>query len=782
MTEAEKRYEFVLKPLAAYLRRTQSENLVKDKVSSALNAGKAPTARLETAVVDKLLTGGDTASGAVASTANGALPAISDFLPLDDADLADWSSGVDVFAKNPKKFLDDPAKFIQDAGLGPAPFVRLQNQLPTLFVLYRTALILSRLRVALDELPWILEDGVRVGWKGWLDPNELPPRGAVTYESWRRLQDVIALRDALPDGALATVIAKADDKQAVQADMFAVLHNVLNWGIDDLKSVTAQRVLNLQFPADFLDERTLQLLTRAFEVLGQLRVSAKPALDWVGSDVTAQNARDICSAVKSNFDDATWLKIAKTVQDPLREKRRAALVGFLIGNRKVIAGHEISTPGDLFDAFLVDVEMSACQTTTRLVQAIFSVQLFIQRCLMNLEKFPDNGATVTVHMDPDGVRWWQGMQNFRLWQAGRQVFAHPENWVDPRLLDNKSPFFAELQNQLLQDDLTWDSAEEAIHTYLEKVKEVARLEVVGHYHEVPADNESPDVIHVVGRTWALPHVYYYRARVSLGGSAYWTPWEKIDADIDFGRVLPIIWHRRLYLFWPIFTEKAEDQQIDTSQPIPLPRKYWEIRLAWTEYKRGKWSPKKTSIGVLEARDPNYIPKLEETFFYFFKAQFPDDQHEQLVVECLPFISLWPFKVSGPLRIGKFVFNGCDADPAIVPFADALVKYEAVNEFEHDAFDGSLRLGTLDYTKTLNPGLELVLTGMPQYQLRYPHQYDEFYSQDAFFYLDDRQDMFVEPSEYVWSAMWGKAEDVSPGWLQNMDRIKTVAFEGMVSTQ
>ena len=78
--------------------------------------------------------------------------------------------------------------------------------------------------------------------------------------------------------------------------------------------------------------------------------------------------------------------------------------------------------------------------------------------------------------------------------------------------------------------------------------------------------------------------------------------------------------------------------------------------------------------------------------------------------------------------------------------------------------------------TGNSSLEIVLNQVPnQFKTRFPHQYDEFYSQDAFFYLDDGQDMFVQPSAYVWGNKWHKAPEVSPAWLQNMDRIKSAAM-------
>ena len=51
--------------------------------------------------------------------------------------------------------------------------------------------------------------------------------------------------------------------------------------------------------------------------------------------------------------------------------------------------------------------------------------------------------------------------------------------------------------------------------------------------------------------------YYYRQRVD---SAYWTPWEKVDIGMEGYHLIPVLWSHRLFLFWPIFMEKAEPLQ------------------------------------------------------------------------------------------------------------------------------------------------------------------------------------------------------------------------------
>ena len=54
------------------------------------------------------------------------------------------------------------------------------------------------------------------------------------------------------------------------------------------------------------------------------------------------------------------------------------------------------------------------------------------------------------------------MKRYRVWEANRKVFLYPENWLEPELRDEKSPFFKELEDELRQNDITNAVAEAAL--------------------------------------------------------------------------------------------------------------------------------------------------------------------------------------------------------------------------------------------------------------------------------------------------------------------------------
>src|SRR5690606_20516314 len=136
--------------------------------------------------------------------------------------------------------------------------------------------------------------------------------------------------------------------------------------------------------------------------------------------------------------------------------------------------------------FLIDVEMSSCQLTSRIKQALSSVQFFVQRCFLNLEK-----QYVVVSQDekddissPNAWSQWKWMKNYRLWEANRKIFFYPENWLEPELRDDKSPFFMDLENELQQGEVTRERVEAVFLNYLHKMDEVSHLEVCGLYHQM----------------------------------------------------------------------------------------------------------------------------------------------------------------------------------------------------------------------------------------------------------------------------------------------------------
>ena len=200
---------------------------------------------------------------------------------------------------------------------------------------------------------------------------------------------------------------------------------------------------------------------------------AKPISDFGTCKTIADS---IQKTIRAQYNQTDWEQVVKPLNDQLRNNQKNALIVYLLQQKEVKDAHVTDADG-LFEYFLIDVQMDTCMETSRIKQVISSVQLFIQRCFIGLEK--DNGIAPSLL---DRKRW-EWMERYRVWEANRKVYLYPENWTEGNLRDDKSPFFKELESELLQKDINKQNVTDALKTYLYKVDEVANMEVVGLYIE-----------------------------------------------------------------------------------------------------------------------------------------------------------------------------------------------------------------------------------------------------------------------------------------------------------
>ena len=361
----------------------------------------------------------------------------------------------------------------------------------------------------------------------------------------------------------------------------------------------------LRPPEDPAVEPPILRLARAIDVQRKVGVAPATLYGWANTVPDADGAATIVQAVKARYDEVRWLEVARTLNDPLRAERRDALVAYLLPRMRE-AG--IKNRNQLFEYFLIDVDMNPCMMTSRIRQATGAVQTFFQRALMNLE--PNVPPRIIDDRD------WKWLKNYRVWEANRKVFLYPENWIEPELRDDKSPLFLQLESSILQQEIKNDNVEATFADYLEGLDEIARLDVRGVWfedrqthrmvarpapralHVPPAPRSEWDhgTYHIFARTFNAPHLWYYRR---LENGRHWTPWEKIEADIEGEHLLPVVFNRRMHLFWTMFREKPKDpppMKQGGKGPPPSLGKDWEIELAYSVYDRGKWSRKRMSSG------------------------------------------------------------------------------------------------------------------------------------------------------------------------------------------
>ncbi|WP_330766952.1 Tc toxin subunit A-related protein [Rhodococcus sp. M8-35] len=548
---------------------------------------------------------------------------------------------------------------------------------PRLFEAYRRVLKMGRVVAILglsnNDLTWLLAHVDAVGLRLTDLPVDTTPADSLTAD-WVRLlrwtgvrRDLVAVSQALAaaPGAAPTVpsstpedlIDAASSGQPV--DAVRAIATMLT-GID----ADTLAILDGNDASEYSDPIFGRRLIDVSAQLKRLGVPATTAAIWAtrerGAGPTEREvATAVTAAAKAKYERAAWLSVLTPLQDDWREHKRDALVAYLLEHsaRTELAtiqvdGTDIPNPlrwttsEDLLRYFLLDVETSACALTSRIKQAISSTQMFVQRAFLNLEK-PRVVITTDEKADlsaPNSWRQWKWMKSYRLWEANRKIFLYPENWIAPELRDDKTPFFTALEQEVLSGDITAERCEAAMRGYLEKLHEVANLEVVGVHHEIdddhPWDNLGPsvNVLHVVGRTRGEPFRYFYRSYDI--NAALWSPWEAIDVDITGDQVLPVVYNRVLHLFWLQMESKPQKKQRQpaaaansSTQQSPEPPSQLELKLSWTLRRAGSWTTRKTAPNVLVhpwprptsayTLKPRYHPAENQMWIDVYVAMSPE---------------------------------------------------------------------------------------------------------------------------------------------------------------
>ena len=354
----------------------------------------------------------------------------------------------------------------------------------------------------------------------------------------------------------------------------------------------------------------------ALQCFTRLGLQPGDMVQMARNPIDATAAQKLRAALKARYQPSAWRRLAQPIFDGLRQRQRDALVAHLTHvtkNGKNVYGDSAEK---LFEYLLLDPGMEPVVLASRIQLAIASVQLFVQRCLMNFE---------SSSVDPDIIdkQRWDWMRRYRVWEVNRKMFIWPENWLDPEFRDDKTHLFRELEGKLLQGEVSDDSVRSALHTYLKGLEQVARLHMLSMYLEPGASADS-SIMHVVGRTANAPHKYYHRQCAH----GMWTPWEPIDVGIEGDHLVLTAWRGRMHLFWVSFLEQGQaggplpasfTPGKDTINTGPLASvSQVQLQVHWVEQIQGKWGARNSTA--------NFV----NTDFTGMKATSDDDKRKFFV--------------------------------------------------------------------------------------------------------------------------------------------------------
>ncbi|GAA4041774.1 neuraminidase-like domain-containing protein [Streptomyces shaanxiensis] len=305
-----------------------------------------------------------------------------------------------------------------------------------------------------------------------------------------------------------------------------------------------------------------------------------------------QTAKALRDTVRGRFGTAAWRAVAGPLNDELRRLKRDALVAYIMHT------DGFATLEEVYEHFLLDPGIQPVVRNSRIHAAIAAVQLFIQRCLMDLEE--------TVEPAAVNSRWWTShMSRYRVWEAARRMFLHPQRYLAPELRTDRSHLFDEAQNLLLQGDVDEDLVEQAFLGYLQGLERIAKLEIVSLCREILPGPPPTHVLHVIGRTAAAPHEYFHRTYTPASGG--WSAWRPVGVPIEGDHVVAAVWRRRLHLLWVTFLPSAESkgfaapaqgekapnfEGMAKQTPGETTQNLVRAQLSWIERVDGRWSDRR----------------------------------------------------------------------------------------------------------------------------------------------------------------------------------------------
>jgi hypothetical protein len=461
--------------------------------------------------------------------------------------------------------------FLDDAFINADPKLawtaaELNDAFSVAIKLHKLSLLITTVDLTLPDVVFLMSNG---NIPGLPDLNALPVQetnGVIEIDPWVSVFNVILLgREKFKGGSSAFGILSMSSDNAVTLDaLLQKLHELTGWKLEDLHYLVGPEKMNLTFPQDYTNGAWLLEISEALKLVDRVGATAKQMAGWTAPQITRSHADAVRRAAMAKYGEKEWQEITVPLRHNIREAQRDALVQFVLHHRTKHTGAGFTDVDDIYSYYLIDTQMAACADTSRIVLACSSVQLFVQRIMMNLEP----GMSLTKEF----MKEWKWRKYYRVWEANRKVFMWPENWIEPELRDDKTPLFKELENDLMQGELTGENVEKAYVNYLEKLHEVSHLKICGMY-----EDKERAVFHVIAHTTGTPQKYYYRR---WENAFQWTAWEKIDLDIFNGEetgttepvergtlLIPVVHNRRLFLFWPVFKVMKVEPTADEENQI-----------------------------------------------------------------------------------------------------------------------------------------------------------------------------------------------------------------------
>ncbi|MCP1489891.1 hypothetical protein J3D48_006301 [Pseudomonas fluorescens] len=292
----------------------------------------------------------------------------------------------------------------------------------------------------------------------------------------------------------------------------------------------------------------------------------------------------------------------------IQTARRDALVdyytAYCIPQAKLADGtaldRHVRTAEELYEYLLLDTKIGPEVMTSRVGEAISSLQLYINRCLGGID--PDVNNSVDSRMVKESQKngflydWPDYNQAFSTWAGKKRLQYYPSTYLNPQLRYNKTELFKALEDSINQAQISDSRVEKAFQQYILGFETLANLETISGYQA--GNDPSPttrDTFYFIGRSKNSPYSYYWRRcdmaiRDDLGAltAGAWSQWLKITAPTEEALdslIKPCWFENRLYICW--ISTQTNDMTIVNNVKTTTSNYYSNI---WYLQEDGVWAP------------------------------------------------------------------------------------------------------------------------------------------------------------------------------------------------
>ncbi|MBS9437748.1 toxin [Photorhabdus noenieputensis] len=411
-------------------------------------------------------------------------------------------------------------------------------------------------------------------------------------------------------GEKASPILTAFENKTLTAEQLANAMN-LDANLLEQASIQAQNYKQVTEENAFSNWQSIDIILQWTNVANNFNISPQGISSLMALDYIQPAQK---TPIYSQWENAAMVLTAgldtqqtNTLHAFLDESRSTALSNYYIGEIANRAA-AIENRDDLYQYLLIDNQVSATIKTTRIAEAIASIQLYVNRALENIETHAISDVITRQFF----IDWDKYNKRYSTWAGVSQLVYYPENYIDPTMRIGQTKMMDTLLQSVSQSQLNADTVEDAFKSYLTSFEQVANLEVISAYHDNV--NNAQGLTYFIGHSKTEVNQYYWRSvdhsKFNDGKFAAnaWSEWHKIDCAINPYQsiIRPVIYKSRLYLIW---LEQKETAKQDKDNKV-ITGYCYELKLAHIRYD-GTWNvpitfdvnDKISALGLEKSQDP-----------------------------------------------------------------------------------------------------------------------------------------------------------------------------------